>query len=59
MHNGGGGGGGYSRGEDDSGSSGYQGGAPDLNSARFKAQKEDFFGRKQQENASKREWVNI
>jgi len=57
MHNGGGGGGGYSRGEDDSGSSGYQGGAPDLNSARFKAQKEDFFGRKQQENASKRDDV--
>ena len=55
MHNGGSGGGGYSRGEEDSGSSGYQGGAPDLNSARFKAQKEDFFGRKQQENASKRE----
>ena len=35
---------------------GYQGGgAPDLNSREFKAQKEDFFGRKQHENAMRPE----
>jgi len=60
MSNGGGGGGssggGYSRGGEDLGG-GYQSGVPDLNSARFKAQKEDFFERKQQENASRRDDV--
>ena len=43
-HSGGGGGGG-----------GYQSGPPDITSSEFKAQKEDFFGRKQAENAMRRE----
>jgi len=34
---------------------GYQAGVPDFNSREFKSQKEDFFGRKQMENASRRE----
>ena len=42
-HSGGGGGG------------GYQSGPPDIASAEFRAQKEDFFGRKQAENAMRRE----
>ena len=37
------------------GGGGYQSGPPDLASAEFKAQKEDFFGRKQAENAMRRE----
>ena len=44
-HSGGGGGGG----------GGYQSGPPDIASSEFKAQKEDFFGRKQAENAMRRE----
>ncbi|XP_023328060.1 ADP-ribosylation factor GTPase-activating protein 1 isoform X2 [Eurytemora carolleeae] len=44
---GGGGGGG--------GGGGYQGGPVDPNSREFKAQKEDFFGKKQIENANRRE----
>ena len=43
----------------DSGGSGYQngggGGVPNFQSAEFKAQKEDFFSRKQMENASRRD----
>jgi len=34
---------------------GYQSGPPNIASAEFKAQKEDFFGRKQAENAMRRE----
>jgi len=34
---------------------GYQSGPPDFASSEFKAQKEDFFGRKQAENAMRRE----
>jgi len=37
------------------GGGGYQGGPVDLNSREFRAQKEDFFERKQQENASRRD----
>lgn len=39
------------------GGSGYQNGPMDLNGAEFKAQKEDFFSRKQMENAMKRDDV--
>lgn len=49
----------YSSGFSDQGyQGGYQGGGggpPDINSRQFKAQKDEFFGRKQQENASKPE----
>lgn len=38
------------------GGGGYQNGT-DFNSSEFKAQKEDFFSRKQNENASRREYV--
>ena len=37
------------------GGGGYQSGPPDIASSEFKAQKEDFFGRKQAENAMRRE----
>jgi len=37
------------------GGGGYQSGPPDITSNEFKAQKEDFFGRKQAENAMRRE----
>lgn len=37
------------------GGGGYQSGPPDIASAEFRAQKEDFFGRKQAENAMRRE----
>jgi hypothetical protein len=37
------------------GGGGYQGGPADFNCPEFKAQKEDFFSRKQMENAMKRE----
>jgi len=37
------------------GGGGYQGGPADLSCPEFKAQKEDFFSRKQMENAMKRE----
>jgi len=48
----------YASGMSDYSSSGggYQsGGAPDFNSQQFKSQKEDFFGRKQAENAMRRD----
>jgi len=40
---------------DHTGGGGYQSGPPNIASAEFKAQKEDFFGRKQAENAMRRE----
>jgi len=46
----------YSSGmSDNGGGGGYQSGAPDFKSAEFKAQKEDFFSKKQNENAMRRD----
>ncbi|CAN0552787.1 unnamed protein product, partial [Ectocarpus sp. 8 AP-2014] len=46
----------YSSGmSDNGGGGGYQSGAPDFKSAEFKSQKEDFFSKKQNENAMRRD----
>ena len=48
----------YSSGMSDNGGGGgggYQSGAPDFKSAEFKSQKEDFFSKKQNENAMRRD----
>jgi len=47
----------YSSGMGDNGGGGYQsqGGVPDFKSSEFKAQKEDFFSKKQSENSMRRE----
>ena len=49
--------GGSTSGRNDSSYSSYQNGGemPDLNSAEFKREKEDYFGRVQRENANRRE----